>query len=657
MHATTLCNFGAALLSALASEPPPVHKTGPLTFDGIPETPRGVVERTQQYANTRGAVLLDFAPDGRGVLVATRFGDTSQLHHVAGPAMAREQLTFFPEPVTAGAYDKSRNTSGFVFRLDVGGNELYQFHWYDRGAGRSTLLTDGASRNESLILTNSGGQFACSSTARNKKDFDIYVGSLSGSGQPSRVKELKGLWSPLDWSPDDSLLLVRNFVSIHESYLHILNPRTGKLTQINPQKVGVKIAYGSAQFSRTGQAVYYTSDEGSEVLQFTRLDLATGRKDIITASVPFDVTDLAVSNDGSWLAWAVNENGASQVYAAPTRDPRRWHRLDLPTGVVNGLMFDDQSQRLGLSLSMAQASSDVYVMDLKDMKPVRWTFSEVGGLNAANFVAPELVEFPSFDRRKITAWYYRPAASENQGRLPVVVSIHGGPEAQARPSFEPMIQYWVRELGMAVVVPNVRGSAGFGKSFLQLDNGEKREDAVKVIGALLDWVGKQDALDKDRLAVFGGSYGGYMVLASMIHHGNRIRCGVDIVGISNFVTFLENTEAYRKDLRRVEYGDERQEKMRQFLQAIAPTAHAARIKQPLFVLQGANDPRVPVSEAEQIVRNVRQGGGTVWYLLADDEGHGFQKKRNREVLMQTVSQFLELHLSPQPPVTATPGRK
>jgi dipeptidyl aminopeptidase/acylaminoacyl peptidase len=315
----------------------------------------------------------------------------------------------------------------------------------------------------------------------------------------------------------------------------------------------------------------------------------------------------------------------------------------LPTGVIARLKFDRQSKRLGFTLSTAQSTADVYSVDVKTRALTRWTESEVGGLDPATFVAPERVRYPSFDGRMIDAWYYRPRRSDAK-KLPVVISIHGGPEAQATAAFNPTVQYWVNELSVAVLQPNVRGSAGYGKSFLKLDNAAKREDSVADIGALLDWIAKRPELDGERVAVFGGSYGGYMVLASLEHFSERLRCGVEIVGISNFVTFLEHTESYRRDLRRAEYGDERDPELRKLLIAISPTTNASKIKRQLFVAQGQNDPRVPAGEAEQIVKAVRAGGGPVWYVLAKDEGHGFQKKVNRDYFTDAVSRFFEEYL-------------
>jgi dipeptidyl aminopeptidase/acylaminoacyl peptidase len=350
-----------------------------------------------------------------------------------------------------------------------------------------------------------------------------------------------------------------------------------------------------------------------------------------------------VSPDGRWLAWTLNENGAVALYLAPAAAPERGRRIEMPVGVQRGrLKFDPTSQRVAFDLSSSQSSRDVYSVDVASGKLTRWTFSELGGLSAAAMVKPTLVEYPSFDGRKIPAWVYAPHAA--RGKQPVLIIIHGGPESQFRPDFQGIIDYYTNELGVVVIAPNVRGSAGYGKSYLLLDNGDKREDSVKDIGALLDWIGKQPTLDASRVGVYGGSYGGYMVLATLFHYPERIRCGVDVVGISNFVTFLEHTQDYRRDLRRAEYGDERDPKMRELLTAISPTTNARKIKSPLFVIQGKNDPRVPASEAEQIVQTIRGNGGAVWYLLAKDEGHGFQKKVNRDFMYPAMSLFFETYL-------------
>jgi dipeptidyl aminopeptidase/acylaminoacyl peptidase len=326
------------------------------------------------------------------------------------------------------------------------------------------------------------------------------------------------------------------------------------------------------------------------------------------------------------------------------RSRRELRAPRLPLGVLSGLSWHENGRDLAFSLSSAQAPTDVFSLDRKTGRLERWTESETGGLDSRQFVEPELVKVRSFDGVGIPAFVYRPHPQKFPGPRPVVINIHGGPEGQAQPVFQARNNYYLSELGVAVVYPNVRGSSGYGKTFLTLDNGFKREDAVRDLGAILEWIRRQPNLDAQRVGVMGGSYGGYMALAAMIHFGEQLRCGVDVVGISNFLTFLRNTQDYRRDLRRVEYGDERDPQMAAFLERISPTTRARQIAKPLFVVQGKNDPRVPATESEQMVKAIRDHGGQVWYLMAKDEGHGFQKKRNADLQFLSTILFLREHL-------------
>jgi dipeptidyl aminopeptidase/acylaminoacyl peptidase len=628
---------------------PEVNPPDTLVADRMPPVPRRIALRMSQYLAARGATLSDWDPVGEGILVRTRFAETEQVHHVAGPGKDRRQLTFFDEPVAGAAFDP-QVVDGFYFLRDEGGGEFHQIYWFDRRLGQATLLTDGKSRNQELRVAHGGGKFAFASTLRNGTDSDVYVHDGHAPGESRRVTELGGEWTPLDWSPDDKKLLVRRFVSINESTLHLLDLESGKMQPIHPRP-GEKIAYGTALFTRRGNGIYATCDEGSEFKRLIHLDLDSGKSETLTPDLA-DVEGLDVSTDGKWIAYTLNEVGASALFLADTAAAGRAARIDTPAAVIGGLAFDRASRRLGFTMTSAAAPSDVHTLDLLARTLTRWTESEVGGLDRVRFAVPKSIEFTSFDGTRIGAWYYRPKGG-GKGPFPVVIDIHGGPEGQARPGFNALVQFWVQELGLAVILPNVRGSSGRGKRFLDLDNGVKREDSVKDIGALLDWIATRPELDRARVGVSGGSYGGYMVLASLVHYSDRLRCGVDSVGIANFVTFLENTQSYRRDLRRVEYGDEREPAMRAFLEGIAPVKHAARIRVPLFVVQGQNDPRVPMTEAEQIVKAVRGEGREVWYLLGKDEGHGFKKKANRDFYLNAVALFLERYLLPEP-ATPTP---
>jgi dipeptidyl aminopeptidase/acylaminoacyl peptidase len=618
---------------------------GNLVIEDIPDIPQQIVDRMMQYQNTRSAYIHDWESGGRGMLISTRFGNTYQLHFVERPGGTRRQITFFTEPVSEATLCPDIDRRGFLFNKDIGGGEFYQIYYFDMNNGEYAMLTDGSSLHGDLRWSNRGDRFAYFNTQRNGRDWDIYLGFPDKPGGGIPVLEEGGTWFPVHWSPDDKRLLVSKYVSINDSYYYILDVATGKTTQINPSDE--KIAYGAALWAKDGKGVYITSDQGSEFLRLKYNDLETKRFTELTADIPWDVRQLEISEQGDKLAFTTNEDGISKLYILETKSQKYKQVTDIPVGRVYGLNFHPDGTRLALVLNTPQTPGDIYVLDLRDDSLVRWTYSEVGGLNTDTFVVPELIHYPTFDKvdgkqRMIPAFYYKPGKGD--GPFPVLVDIHGGPEAQYVPYFRSTTQYYVNELGIAVLAPNVRGSSGYGKNYLKLDDGYKREDSVRDIGKLLDWIEKQPELDASRVAVTGGSYGGYMVLSSMIHYSDRLRCGIDVVGISNFVTFLENTKEYRRDLRRVEYGDERDPEMRKHLIKISPTTNAAKITRPMFIAQGLNDPRVPVGEAEQINAEIRKNGGDVWYMLAKDEGHGFGKKKNRDYYNYAVVLFLEEYL-------------
>lgn len=643
--------------SALAAEqvqqasPPAVERRvlGALVLENIPEIPAEVADTLFQYQQARGASFAGWLPAPQGLLITTRFGQTRQVHRVREPLGDRQQLTFFPEPISNIAPSPDPEQPVFLFGKDDGGNELYQLYVQDIASGRQRRLTDGA-RNTAPLWSNLGERFAYSTTVRNGRDTDIHVYDMA-SGESRPVLEREGLWYALDWSPDDSRLLVLRYASRSESYPHVLDLDSGLLLPFRPSSDSV--SFGGGRFDRDGRGIYYTSDEDTEFRQLRFHDFATGESTLLSGDIPWDVSSFALSRDGRYLAFVVNADGRSEMHVRAVRGWRTLPAPKLPMGVVGSLRFSEDGWRIGFTLNSPRSPGDVYSFRVAETRLTRWTQSEVGGLDTSQFIEPELIRYPAFDedadgqRRTIPALVYRPPA---EGPHPVLVLMHGGPESQTKPTFNPVLQYWVRELGIAVIAPNVRGSTGYGKTYQRLDNGPLRENSLRDVGSLLDWIGWQEDFDPRRVGIIGGSYGGYMVLASLVHFGDRLRAGIDVVGISNFVTFLENTKDYRRHLRRQEYGDERDPQMRALLQSISPTTHAHRIRRPLFIAQGANDPRVPQSEADQMVRTIRENpdAGEVWYFLARDEGHGFRKKSNRDLYNNAVALFLREHLLPEP---------
>jgi dipeptidyl aminopeptidase/acylaminoacyl peptidase len=490
------------------------------------------------------------------------------------------------------------------------------------------------------VWSHAGDRIAYTSNARNGTDMDLYLGDGKTAAAGRLLLKRDGHWYPIEFSRDGRTLLVGKYVSINDMQLHLVDLQSGRVEALSPPAPAA--SYRAAVLHPDGKRAYVATDREGEYATVFEVTLGKAPKwKALTSSLPWNIDELALSGDGRQLAFVSNEEGAGKLHLLDTVAGKSRPVAGIPDGIVSGIRFARDKNVLGFTLAGAGEPGDTHLLDLKSGKRTRMTQSEVGGLDAARFRQPTLIRYPSFDDRQIPAHVYTPAGA---GPHPVLVWIHGGPEAQARPYFSSLIQYLVLEAGICVVVPNVRGSDGYGKSYLLLDNGDKREDSVRDIGALLDWVQKQSELDAARVAVLGGSYGGYMVLASLVHYAERLVAGIDVVGISNFVTFLTNTKGYRRDLRRAEYGDERKPKMREFLTRISPSENAQRIKSALFVAHGANDPRVPLSETDQIVAAVRKNGRDVWYMVAKNEGHGFRKKENRDLFTTLSVLFLEKHL-------------
>ncbi|MFW7378729.1 MAG: alpha/beta fold hydrolase [Oligoflexus sp.] len=621
---------------------------GNLVLDGIPEIPDDIASELDRYQNSRTARFMGWLPDGSGMLMSTRFGDTSQVHVVRQPLGSRTQLTFFSEQVMfASPRPNASKNPSFLFLKDEGGDEYMQIFNFDINTGKHELLSDGKSRYGSLVWAKSGKFYLFNTNSRNGTDTDVYWANPD-SKEVRRLTEAPGYWGAVAVDPKEEHVLIRRYISINAAELHLLNLKTKKMSRLFPKEKAEQIAYGNAVFSHDGAKLFYVSDENREFMTLRSYELKSGRETLISEDIPWNVEWLALEKNGRQLAFSTNEGGWGQLYLYDTKSNKKQQLQKLPKGLIYGFDFSPDGKSLAIVLETSKNPGDIFVYDLKKKNLVQWTESETGGLSSDAFVEPELIQYPTFDQvdnkpRQIPAFYYRPAKKQSKP-LPVLISIHGGPEAQYRPSFSPLFQYIVNEFGAAVIAPNVRGSAGYGKSYLKLDNGKLREDSVKDIGALLDWIASRPELDEKRVIVYGGSYGGYMVLASMAHYNDRLAGGIDVVGISNFVTFLKNTKGYRRDLRRVEYGDEQDPDMRAFLQTISPTENVQKITKPLFVAQGLNDPRVPASEAEQIVTKVRENGGKVWYFLAKDEGHGFRKKANRDVFQQTMLMFIQEQL-------------
>jgi len=633
----------ALLLSfPLLAQQGTIPVTDNLVVEGIPPLPLSIAEEVRSYTEGRGASMAAWHPKEREMLISTRFGNSNQLHRVSAPGAARTQITFFAEPVGGATYEPNGGRY-FLFTKDQGGNEFGQIFRFDAD-GKTTMLTDGGrSQNGGMRWSRDGQRIAYSSTMRNGKDRDIRVMDPRDPSTDKVVKEnIGGGWGVVDWSSDDKQLLIGEYISVNESRIHLVDLGTGATSRVLPRKDG-RSTYRPIGFAPDGRGIFLTSNSGAEFNRLCYYDLIARKLTTITADIPWDVAGTDMSKDGRRMAFTTNENGLGKLYILDTSTLKYTEAKGLPVGLIGGIEWSPDGGSIGLTITTYDSSSDAYEYVVGTSELVRWTTSENGGMDVSGLRAPELITWKSFDGLDIGGYLYRPAAKFT-GKRPVIISIHGGPEGQSRPSFQGRNNYFLNELGAAMIYPNVRGSSGYGKTFLDLDNGYKREESVKDIGALLDWIATQPDLDADRILVMGGSYGGYMTLAVSVHYADRIRCAIDIVGISNFVTFLKNTEDYRRDLRRVEYGDERDPKMAAFLESISPLNHVEKISKPLFIIQGGNDPRVPASEAVQMKERIQANGGTVWFLMANDEGHGFRKKGNQDFQFYAMVQFMRDYL-------------
>lgn len=628
-----------------------VLEAGPqLVIQNVPSVPLELVEAVKKYTETKPVFASNWHPVRREILIGKRAGNATQVHLLTAPLGELKQLTDFPDPVGGGNWNP-KTGNYFLFFKATGGNEISQLYRYDAATGQITrLTTDDKRRIGGGPWSTAGDRYIYSSlptgggaTSETIKT-EFYTIDPSDPSSAKLLAAFDGVgWIVADWSPDDKQLLVGKYVSANESYIYLYDIATGEKTLLTPQEGTEKVAYSGAEFSKDGKGIYIATDKGSEFQRLAYMDLATKSLTPLTAHINWDVNGFELSDDGKYIALTTNENGFSKLRVIDTATRKEINLPKLPAGQIGGFDWHKKTGELGFNVSSYQSLADVYSLDLESGKITHWAKSELNDFPTSGLREPELIKWKSFDGLDISGFIYKPPTTF-KGKRPVIINIHGGPEGQATPGPLGRGSYYINDLGIAMIFPNVRGSAGFGKTFLTLDNGYKREDSVKDIGALIDWIATQPDLDKDRIMVTGGSYGGYMTLAVATNYNDKIRASLDVVGISNFNTFLKNTETYRRDLRRVEYGDERDPKMYEFLEKISPLTNAHKITKPLFVVQGKNDPRVPYTEAEQIVAAARKNNTPVWFLMANDEGHGFAKKNNADYLYYSTILFIKEHL-------------
>ena len=595
-----------------------------ITADGVPPIPVALADAVRPWLENRRASFEGWDVKTRGMLIDTRFGNAPQLHRVAMPGGARTQISFEAEPVPGGYLSPTGDT--VLVAKDSGGNEFYQL--YTLANGRLNLITDGKSRNTGAVWSRDGKTVGYASSRRNGVDSDLYLVNPADPKSDRRLAELQGGgWGFRDFAPDGTKALVKQSLSVESSHLFEIDLATGILTRLD--RPGPPAAYEGAKYGPDG-TIYVTSDVGGDVQRIGTIDARRGFKGLVTGPAQWDVDEFDIADDGSFIALVVNQAGISRLRTLDPRTGAIIRDADLPAGIIGGLEIAPWGT-IGFTYTSAGSPADAWSIDPKTMAATRWTYSETGGLDASQNRPAQLVTVKSFDGTPVSGFLYTPDPAKFPGKRPLVIDIHGGPEGQSRPGFLGGDNYLLDGLGLAVFYPNVRGSTGYGKRFVGLDNGPyKREDSVKDIGAFLDDLTARADIDAARVAVTGGSYGGYMCYASAIRYGARLKAAQCTVAISNFVTFLENTQGYRRDLRRVEYGDERNAGQRSKLLEISPLTRARELKIPLLVVTGGNDPRVPASEATQMVNAVRGNGGQAWHILAANEGHGYRKKENQD---------------------------
>lgn len=648
LFATLFLAAGAAMAQQATVAPPAA-----MVLENVPPVSASLARQVAKYNEFKPTSFASWHPTKLEMIVSRRHDNTPQLFRVASPGARPELMTDYAEPVRSAQYEP-RHGRFYVFGRDTGGNEVFRAYRRDVGKTAASLdaipVTPDNRRVQDTAWAKGSGRLLYVTVPVGRQGSNDRVASTVSIVDPMQPEQARvlaelpgGGWGSFAFSHDEKQLVFSEYVSANESYLWLMDVASGKRRRLTEQG-GEKVAYGQPVFARDGKGIYTTSDRGSEFQRLVHIDLASGKETVLTPGIDWDIDDFDLSSDGKLIAFVANEDGTSVLRMMSTRERKLVAQPKLPLGVIGRIEWHEDSRHLALSLSSARSPSEVYSIDAKTGAVTPWTRHAKMDVAMDKFVEPSLVRWKSFDGRMISGFAYRPDAARFPGKRPVVINIHGGPEGQSRPGFLGRNNYYTDEMGLTVIYPNVRGSSGYGKSFLKLDNGKLREDSVKDIGALLDWIATQPDMDASRVAVVGGSYGGYMTLAVSSMYPERIAAAIDVVGISNFVTFLERTESYRRDLRRVEYGDERDPDMRKWMEATAPANRADRITKPLFVVQGKNDPRVPWQEADQIVATVKKNGTPVWYMTANDEGHGFGKKANADYLFYSTIDFFNTYL-------------
>lgn len=619
-----------------------------LQITGVPDLSQGFLDSVGAYDKAKATLFMGWDPTADRMLVASLDGSKQQLHVLLAPNGDTRLATLFPGIIGSGSF-VPKTGDLVIFGADHNGDEDYQLYSLNAANGQTTLLTDGHSCNNEVTYSHSGVQIAFRSTMVDTRYADICV---MNPRVPHSTRILMQVdrpgWALQDWAHDDQHVLASHAVSINDGYLWQINSITGETTLLTKDRATQR-RYLEARFTPNDDAIWVVVSESGQ----PRIEWLPIKPGALPPKIPTttgDVLDLALSPDGTHLAYTVRQGDVMDLHIFDTTNGGEEPASGLPRGLISRLRWNGNGTELGFSLGGFDRTTQACSYTLANHQMVQWT--SPGLLPPPHLaVKPESISLNSFDGLAISGYIYRPDPARFPGRRPVIVNIHGGPAAEYVPSYSPMVNYYVNEQGVAMVFPNVRGSTGFGEHFEELDNGKLREDSVKDIGAFLDWIQNDPHLDAQRVGVQGGSYGGYMVLAALYHYGNRLRCGSDAMGITDFVTFLKNTEEHRQANRRYEYGDERFPDMNAFLQSVSPLNHVAEINDPVLITAGKNDPRVPESESDQMVTALRARNNIVWYILGESEGHGFHDEADADYQTAAEAMFFQTYLLPEKRLT------
>lgn len=616
--------------------------------EGIPRIPISIVNGVREYGSVDGTRFIGWNNPEARILTKTLKMAGWEIASESGSQNERTVLATVPAG-TYEIYPRPNQSTLLAYTADTNGNEAFQVYTFNTETRKTSLISDGKSRNTEPCWSHSGERIVYSSNRRNGKDIDLYMASISDPEKSTKplVEVTGGYLICNDFSPDDRQLTYVNWVSRGEVYVWTVNVETGERKLLNPADKYKKSYYDAPLFSKDGKGIYVITNYGADTKHLVYIDLRSNKFTNLTPGINHDVDEASLSPDGKYLSFIVNEDGASKLYflSTATGKVKGVGLSDFQgAGIITRLRWAKDSNDLAFVYESPQIPKNVYSLNINSNKIKQWTSRGISSDNKQKFPPAELIKWPSFDGKTITGFIYRPPSAKYPGKRPVIIDLHGGPDEQFRPEFLGETGYFTNELGVAKIFPNVRGSTGFGRSFEQEDNGQKRENSTKDVGALLDWIKNQPDLDASRVMIMGASYGGYLSLSCAVKYGDRLRGVVSTSGITSLVSFLENTADWRRELKRVEYGDERDPTIRKYLESISPLNNAEKVKIPLLIVHGQNDQRVPYTEAENIVKAVHKNGIPVWFLLIKDEGHEFSQSGNYAYELYTSINFIKEYL-------------